>query len=124
MFEPCPCASGKPYLSCCGPLHLGQAQAGSPEALMRARYVAYVRADGPYLLRTWAPETRPLALGDLADREWTGLEILDAPPPDGDHGVVRFVARFRHQGLDCALRETSRFRRARGRWLYVDGDVV
>lgn len=123
MFEPCPCASGKPYLSCCGPLHLGQAQAGSPEALMRARYVAYVRADAPFLLRTWAPETRPLALGNLADREWTGLEILAAPPPEGDHGTVRFIARFRAGGREGSLSETSRFRRAGSLWAYVDGAV-
>lgn len=124
MFEKCPCGVGASYLGCCAPLHLGQREAETPEQLMRARYSAFVRGDAAYLMRSWAPETRPPALGDLNDREWLGLAIegdgLDAP----DQGWVRFTARYRAGGKKGALRETSRFRREGGRWLYVEGAIA
>ncbi|MEO1687316.1 MAG: YchJ family metal-binding protein, partial [Pseudomonadota bacterium] len=61
MFETCPCGCGKDCLACCGRLHAG-APAPTAEALMRARYAAYARGDAAYVLRTWAPETRPPSL--------------------------------------------------------------
>ena len=51
-------------------------------------------------------------------------------PPDGrgrasdDVGEVEFRARFRTPAGEHVLHETSRFERRRGRWVYVDGDVV
>lgn len=121
MFEQCPCGAGASYLACCAPLHLGRREADTPEELMRSRYCAFAKRDATHLRRTWAPETRPLSLGDLGDRDWTRLTIeahgLDAP----DRGFVRFTARFREGGRDGALRELSRFERRDGRWLYVGG---
>lgn len=130
MFEPCPCGGGRTYLACCARLHDGRAEAASPEALMRARYSAFALRNAAYLLKTWAAETRPTSLGRLDDRDWLGLTIEHAPPPS-DHageavGVVRFAARWRDPATASkgVLRETSRFRREHGLWLYVDGEVA
>ena len=119
MFEKCPCGSGASYLACCAPLHLGQRVAASPEELMRSRYSAFSRRDTAYLIATWAPETRPPAIGDLSGQEWLELTVHDAPPPKGDEGYVTFSARLRERGREAVIRERSLFRKEDGRWLYV-----
>ena len=40
--DKCPCGSGKTYAECCEPLITGKSKALTAEALMRARYTAYV----------------------------------------------------------------------------------
>ncbi|MDB5970568.1 MAG: hypothetical protein JWQ90_3018 [Hydrocarboniphaga sp.] len=125
----CPCDEQRLYASCCAPLHEG-AVARSAEALMRSRYSAYVLKLEPYLLATCHPSTRPESLafgdGDLQAPKWLGLKILrHETAPDGDTALVEFVARFRVGGGSAQrMRETSRFLRVDGRWLYLDGDVV
>lgn len=119
MFEKCPCGAGPSYLACCAPIHLGQREAASPAELMRSRYTAFVRRDDAYLLRSWAPETRPPSIGDLTRQEWLGLTVHDAPPPEGDEGFVTFSARVSEGGRLATLRERSRFRQENGRWFYV-----
>mgnify|MGYP001826689040 FL=1 len=54
----CPCNSGLPYASCCEPLIKGATAASGPEALMRARYSAFVHQEMPYLLETLHPGQR------------------------------------------------------------------
>lgn len=91
---------------------------------MRSRYTAYVRRDSTYLLSTWHPSTAPSAV-DADDAVWLGLEVLatEAGGPDDATGSVRFVARYqRPDGALEELRETSRFVREQGEWLYLDGD--
>jgi len=122
MFELCDCGSGKPYLNCCGRLHAG-APAGSAEELMRSRYTAYTRGNMPYLLKSWAPETRPVVLDLDPDQTWTGLEIRRHETTDPDTAVVEFTAHFRQGKKTGTLTETSRFRRDGNSWVYVDGDV-
>lgn len=121
---PCPCDTGLPYDACCGPLHAGT-PAADARALMRSRYSAYVLGLVNYLHDTWAPTTRPVLLNrvDLATTRWLGLD-LKSFVEDGDTATVAFVARYRVGGGSAArMRETSRFIRDGGRWLYVDGDV-
>ena len=79
--------------------------------------------DVAYLLATWHPDTRPPCVGDLANQEWLGLTIHEAPPPEGDVGFVRFTAKLREKGAEAAIRERSRFLKENGRWFYVDGDI-
>ena len=110
--RPCPCGSSA-YDSCCGRLHRGEAQAETPEALMRSRYSAYALGETDYVWRTWHPRTRPPQVSEHG-LTWTGLEVLEA-----HDDVVEFVAR--HEG--GALHEVSRFERRAGRWFYVDGDT-
>ncbi|WP_062299091.1 YchJ family protein [Demequina maris] len=128
MAAACPCGSGASFADCCRPYLRGQAEAPTAEALMRSRYTAYVRRDAGYLARTWHPSTRPLDLGaGLDEVEWRGLEVLatERGLEGDDAGTVTFVAHHATGVLAMdALRETSRFVREDGRWLYVDGDVT
>ncbi|MET8474467.1 YchJ family metal-binding protein [Streptomyces sp. NPDC006422] len=118
----CPCGLPAPYEDCCGRYHSGSAAAPTAEALMRSRYAAFVRQDGPYLLRTWHPDTRPPGI-DFADApRWAGLEIVEATDGSAFHqrGTVTFRAHYR----GGVLHERSRFSRVDGAWVYVDGDFV
>lgn len=122
---PCPCGSGLPYAACCGPLLAAESLAGTPEAVMRSRFTAYVMGDTAHLLRTWHPRTRPKTLDLQGAPRWTELVVDRASGggPDDDEGVVEFRARFVANGRPGELHEVSRFERRGGRWLYVDGDV-
>lgn len=51
---------------------------------------------------------------------FTGLDILDAPAPDGDVGFVTFRAHVEQDGKAYQMEEESRFERVAGRWLYVE----
>lgn len=121
--DPCPCGLPAPYAQCCGRFHAGGEAAPTAERLMRSRYSAFVARDEPYLLRTWSPATRPRTVDFDPDTRWTGLEILDTTDGTLFHttGTVAFTARYTHRGEPGALRERSRFEKADGRWLYVDG---
>lgn len=122
----CPCLSGDTYGACCGPLHRGERPAPTAEALMRSRYSAFAAGDAAYLRDTWHPRTRPGSLDLDPDQTWRRLDILAtrAGGPFDDAGEVEFVARFRTPARRGHLHEVSRFVRERGRWYYVDGDVV
>ena len=122
MFAPCECGSGKGYLGCCGGLHSG-VPAHNAEALMRSRYCAYVRGDAAYLLKSWAPETRPLVLNLDPAQEWTGLTIERHDIIGPDQEVVRFTATWRKGKTKGRLTETSRFRREGAGWVYIDGEM-
>lgn len=117
----CPCGSAMRYDGCCGRLHRGDAEAGTAEQLMRARYSAFATRDEAYLLRTWHPSTRPPGVVvDPAD-EWLGLEVL-ASSGGGlldAEGTVEFRARYRRGGQPGVVRERSRFARHDQRWVYV-----
>lgn len=90
---------------------------------MRSRYSAYVLGLEPYLLQTWAEETRPAALGlnEQPQPKWLGLEVRHAAE-SGDTAVVEFVARYKINGRAERMQERSRFVRRDGRWYYIDGE--
>lgn len=94
------------------------------EALMRARYAAYVREDEAFLLATWHASKRPSRVRFDPGTKWLGLEVRAHRVIDADHAEVEFVARCRAAGGGPATRlhERSRFVREDGRWYYVDGD--
>jgi len=121
---PCPCGSGGTYTACCRPLITGEIVAGSALALMRSRYCAYCLGETDYILSTWAPATRPAAIGpEQAKVRWLGLEIHGCREgtENDDRGEVEFSATYRVDGHCFTLRETSRFIRSAGRWFYLDG---
>lgn len=123
---PCPCGNPDGYPHCCGLLHDG-APASHAEALMRARYSAYVLKREDYLLATWHPRTRPTSLRLAAQpiaTTWLGLTVRRHGQDDVDHAHVEFVARFRVGGGRAQrLHELSRFVREDGVWFYLDGDI-
>jgi len=120
----CVCGSGRTATACCARLHAGE-PAGTPEALMRSRYSAYVLDRRDYLLSTWHPATRPASLpANEPGLKWLGLELRLCEMQDDDHGTVEFVARSKLGGRAHRLHETSRFVRQDGRWFYVDGDIT
>lgn len=120
MFEPCDCGSGATYIACCGRLHAGS-PAQSAEELMRSRYCAFCRGNVPYLLKSWAPERRPMSLSLDETQEWTGLRIEHHEMTGTDTAIVRFTAKWRQGKKKGRLAETSRFRRQGQGWVYIDG---
>lgn len=126
----CPCGTGCALDQCCGPVVAG-APAATAEALMRARYTAFVtRQIGEFLATTLAEEKRgafdprEVALS-ARDAEGLGFELraVDGGGDGDDRGTVEYVARFRIRGQVQAHHELATFRREDGRWLYVDGQV-
>ena len=113
----------------------GAAGAGDGAADESAAVVdeAAVDAMVAYLRATWTEAGRPSA-ADLTPStqepaaRFTRLAVLDVEGggPFQDEGIVEFVALGRHAGEGGGrfrLHERSRFRRADGAWLYVDGQV-
>ena len=123
--DPCPCGSGSRFGDCCGPYLAGVTEAPTAEALMRARYSAYVLENGEYLTRTWHSRTRPADLGLDDGTTWHGLTVIStsAGGVDDEHGIVEFTARCRVKETPGNLHEISEFVREAGRWYYVDGDT-
>lgn len=122
----CPCGSARNLQDCCQPLLLAERLPASAEALMRSRYTAYVLNDAAYLLATWHPDTCPesLDLDQTSPTQWLGLAVKRYSQIDADHAEVEFVARYKIDGRGFRMRETSRFVRLEGRWLYLDGDLT
>lgn len=124
ITETCPCGSGRVYSSCCAPYHSQAIDAPTAEALMRARYCAYVKSLEPYIRITWHPRTCPNTLDmDAVPRpQWMGLELKSHRLVDASNATVEFIARYKLNGRAYRLHEISRFERDTGRWLYVDGE--
>jgi len=89
---------------------------------MRSRYSAFAVGDAGYLLRSWHPDTRPRDLTLDANQRWTRLEILATTGGGMLHteGTVEFRAHYLAGRRPGELHEHSRFRRAAGRWHYLD----
>ncbi|MFC0007719.1 YchJ family protein [Micromonospora siamensis] len=120
--RPCPCGSGRPYARCCGPLHRGESDAPTAEALMRSRFSAFAVGDADYLLRSWHSTTRPARLRLDRDQRWVRLEVRDTHGGGlfDAEGTVGFRAHYREAGRPGTLEERSRFVREDGRWVYLD----
>jgi SEC-C motif-containing protein len=128
MAKPCPCTSRRPYGECCGPLHRGEREAETPEALMRSRFAAFALADAAYLWRTLHPDhedrARPkdAVIRSLKDAsralKYMRLTILEAR---GDR--VLFLASVFEKGKDRSFVELSTFARDSEGWRYVSGEA-
>jgi SEC-C motif-containing protein len=123
----CPCGSDKAYEDCCGPLHAGEAQAETPEALMRSRYAAFIKKDYEYLEETVDPQTNS-DFDHAGNRAWGEsvelykLEILRAEQ-NANKGLVEFKAYFRQDGANHVHHEISKFRKQAGTWYFREGKV-
>src|SRR5262245_66561759 len=98
---PCSCGLGIDYASCCAPIVNGKRAAPTAEALMRARYSAYVHCAVDFLHDSLAPEARATFDRGAAEAwargaDWRGLEIVrtEGGGKDDETGVVEFVAHY------------------------------
>jgi SEC-C motif domain protein len=123
----CHCGSEKPFAECCEPIIKG-APAPTAEALMRARYSAYVTCDIDFLKSSLAPSERhdfdpEQARNWSQDSTWLGLTI-NSVKDGGENdqtGQVDFTASFEYQGGRQEHHERAEFHRIGGVWHYTDG---
>ncbi|MEN8109133.1 MAG: YchJ family protein [Pseudomonadota bacterium] len=127
----CPCGSGRPYESCCGPLISGTTSAPDPEALMRSRYTAFARLEMPYLASSLDPSQRhdydeSGATRWARESDWQKLEIINvtADPENANRGSVEFRAHYRMQGEQHVHHELAEFRKTGDTWYFYDGKMV
>ncbi|MFB5172394.1 YchJ family protein [Erwinia amylovora] len=127
MSENCPCGSGLQYSLCCEPYLRGRAWPGTPEALMRSRYSAYVKQDLHYLIASWHPSCQAQNFAasleeSFATTRWLGLRVIttDVDAEQGQ-GYVTFFARLAENQQESFIHERSRFLREEQRWYYIDG---
>lgn len=123
----CPCSSSTTFALCCEPV-LSGAPAVSPEALVRARYTAFVRKQFDFIERTHAPEVRDdfnlAEAARLADEiEWDCLRIHSAKDY-GAVGDVEYVVSFRKEGKFVKAATASKFRKENGEWFYVSSKAA
>lgn len=124
---PCPC--GGPTLArCCGPYLGGAEHPATAEALMRARYSAYVLGRIDYLSATHLPglsaEFDPASAKTWAEEsQWQSLQVLrvKAGRAEDTEGEVEFIATYRQRGQLHTHHEISRFVKEGGRWFYARG---
>ena len=95
---------------------------------MRSRFSAYARGGhGAYLIETWLPSmTTGLSAAELSVPivDWLRLEIVDKSQ-QGDNAHVEFNAYYlTKSGNEEVQHENSVFRRVKGRWYYVGGEVA
>ncbi len=116
----CPCASGRSYGVCCGPVHADKALASTPQQLMRARYSAFALQNEAFVMATWHPDYRPSHL-DLNDgTRYVKLTVHHFGP-----NTVEFTVSMKLiDGRSHRFRERSYFIQLEGQWVYVNGEYV
>lgn len=127
--DACPCCSGKKYGECCGPLHNGTAKASTAEALMRARYSAYVVQNIDFIINTCETGDKIAEIDRKATEDWSkkstwhGLKILrtEKGTESDDEGIVEFEATYTQKGIRDVHHEIAGFRKVDGTWLYSEG---
>lgn len=75
--ETCPCGSGLPYAACCGVYHSAPGSEPSADAVLRARFSAYVlggESSSAYIAASTHPRSKDLVLRCAA------AESADTPP--------------------------------------------
>ena len=124
----CPCGSGKPFDDCCRPIIDDTRPAETAEALMRARYTAFTRAEIDFIISSIHSSKRdehdPKSIRKWATgAQWLGLEIIatSGGGPDDDAGEVTFKARFREKDRRQEHFELATFQKEDGKWVFVDG---
>lgn len=129
----CPCGSSLDFTACCGPILSGEQPAPSAEAMMRARYTAYTRADIDFIMNSTHPDARDDSDVDAMrawseNAEWLNLEVLQVEAGgDGDsRGLVEFIAHYNMGGIKHHHHEVSGFVRSQladgsSTWLFQDG---
>ena len=124
--RPCVCGSSLLFSECCGPLLQGQQSAGSPLALMRARFSAFVLKNQDFIESTAKKEALVLQQKStgLPSVNWEGLQVIEAKAVKRRdcYGYVEFIARGTTiGGQPVRMHERSRFQKISGQWYYISG---
>ena len=127
----CSCGSGLDAQACCAPILRGESPAPTAEALMRARYSAYVAGNIDFIIATTLPSSRADsdvdAMRTWAEQSrWEKLEILSTRggTRQDREGEVEFIAHYRLRDVAHRHHEKSLFVREDGQWFFKDGEVV
>lgn len=127
----CCCGSGVDFDQCCGAILSGLRKAETAEALMRARYAAFVTKQVEFLHQSLHPQHRQdhdiAATRRWADNaQWQGLQVLESQVSEADdsEASVEFIATYKEDGIVKPHHEISRFSKQGGDWFYVDGQLV
>lgn len=130
-MELCPCGSALAYAECCRPIIEGERPAETAEALMRARYAAYVNVETDFIFESTHPKHREgydaEGTREWAEKsEWLGLEIVATKDGGKDDatGEVEFIARWKEEGQDRVHHERALFKKEKQGWLFTDGKPV
>ncbi|MDG5815788.1 YchJ family protein [Chitinispirillales bacterium ANBcel5] len=129
-MEKCSCNSGLEYKDCCEPCIKGTGPAQTAEAIIRARYTAYVRGAVDFILSSTHPDRRSecdeKAIKEWsANSQWEGLKIISTSKGgvNDEEGEVEFIASFSENRIKKDLHETGMFKRIDGAWYYLDGKI-
>jgi SEC-C motif-containing protein len=127
----CYCGSGNDFDACCGPILDGSAEAGTAEALMRARYSAFVVNKPDFLHESLHPDHRHdhdvNATRRWAEKsQWLSLQVVKTEngTADDEEGDVEFIATYKEQGITHPHHEISHFTKQNGKWYFVEGKLV
>jgi SEC-C motif-containing protein len=130
QMQTCPCGSGSIFSACCEPIINGTRASETAEALMRARYTAFVTGAIDFIVASTHSRTRKeIDLSFIREwsetSTWLGLEIFETKQVNDNKAFVSFEARFTTQaGEDQRHREKSLFEREKGEWKFVTGDEM
>ena len=126
----CPCCSKNPFKECCEPFILEKKQPETPLELMRSRYTAYTRCNVLYIEKTQTGEASvgfslKEAINWSKSALWQGLEIVayEDPLKDPNYGWVEFIAKYKMKDEFCELHEKSFFKKEKGSWYYISGEM-
>ena len=130
-LENCPCGSGKSFAQCCEPLLNGTEKAKTAEALMRARYSAYVVHNIDFIINTCETGEKIAQIDRKATEDWSnkstwhGLKILrtEKGGEQDEEGIVEFEATYTQKGIRDIHHEIGGFKKVNGEWLYSVGSV-
>lgn len=123
----CPCGSNIDYKACCEKLITNEAEAKSPEQLMRSRYSAYALQQSNYIYDTYAKASKvSQSLHDIEiwakETQWLHLAIISSSEFNKiEKPTVEFEAIYKHDGVFYKMRESSTFIKEEHLWRYVDG---
>ena len=122
-MQACPCGSGRPYGVCCEPLIRGEAQAATPEELLRSRFSAFALNEVDYVLATQIEQDRPAVEGWSSSAKFSELRILRQNLSEAQ-ATIDFEADYESKGEQHVHKERSLFNLVDGRWLFSKGGGV
>ncbi len=126
----CPCGSKEKYSNCCELYHINKKIAPTAQAVMRARYSAYVKNKIDYIEQTHIASRRDnLNMEETKkwaeESVWLGLNIINTIDglENDSEGKVEFIAQFSQNSMIYEHHELSHFAKIDGQWFYDWGRV-